>query len=1141
MKKILTLISLFIITVATTYKVNALEPTMSSDVSSYPGAGSVPEDSIASYINTGYRIYLVDRKTGGLVPGSVTVDMASQRSNVSSISFFKTSSKYRKIAFNNSAVANKGVYTTFLPKSQLVKYSSDDTIYIPSYEKEAFPTNWNTTGGKDPVNVFNNALRFNYPNTPTDEVSPFYDFIFDYIYPVCEKTNYNCRYEKMKEIGAYELIDKTKGDVPENRKSNFYVIWEPLIFYKIFDGGYYALTAVESAMIFNETNFPKWWSGVTVRTAEMYHEFAPAEFNNILNHKSCTTDLNEALYAFRNGVDGAYTMYTNWKSRCERTMKWLLDYQVNARNPRFTVHTKSYTIGKVTYANYKPDGTETNKYPSKFDALKIVGNKYGIGMGVVETTYTDTKCPAELSTVQGLATNGCCVKVKEYIDNLSAHPDLAKNEAEVRRLYDTNCNTCSMANATKISSTIGGMPSNQCCLDKGVTDWFDNTNNKLYNPAYPVYETAYNKACKVPPPPGGDPEVCKYQINTQYPDTCYTNKTGFISDISDWNCIFKSQSLGGTDFSNHYDEFSNRYCNIFCRQDVNYEFPSASFTILAGNHFTVGTSQSGSTNWNPITMSSTATCKADAAGINHTKFTEDWRVSNIAVQTAWNNLQIEIAKEKSVAAAKVKEVNSSSCSCKYNTAHNSCCKSEVRVCNGEMLNGQCVTTSSPSYGTRACPAGKMNFSTGKCNACPSGYSPDGSSCKSNTPSCSSGSLVNGQCVAAASYSYNCAPGAEDNTKYDLYEPTSVTYNRTAYKEGNFCSNSRPTYNVSSYRNTYNQAINTRDGYLTTLNQCTNYSYNQTFNPPLSVEYEEAKYGGKFNLIGTPNDSKTTVLENGSDKTIMSYSCTTEGSVCSSSSVTYPAFNNLTHTSIRTVNYKLDGTVYQYVDKLTGNSAHTPGGFPQYVVMGYNNLPVDFARYNGSYDIDINFSDLGTGNKFNPFITTGKANTDRCDGSPNCKYTCEYGVENKVLCNSLTEDCTESGGGGNGGVIGLNVLFRPISLSNPFPGVDGTGRVSGTNWFGSTTKISNNRGVKAEEIYSKREPMYQITLDSKTIRAIRDDNQRNSYTDFKLTCKAGTGKECVSDFITTLRKTYGMKIDKCARDAGDNWANTCTFQ
>lgn len=112
---------------------------------------------------------------------------------------------------------------------------------------------------------------------------------------------------------------------------------------------------------------------------------------------------------------------------------------------------------------------------------------------------------------------------------------------------------------------------------------------------------------------------------------------------------------------------------------------------------------------------------------------------------------------------------------------------------------------------------------------------------------------------------------------------------------------------------------------------------------------------------------------------------------------------------------------------------------------------------------------------------------------------------------------------------INVIFRQISLNNPFPGKDGdeNGRDVGVNWSYAedssptnevvTEVITNNRGVKTEKVYKELDPLYKITLTPALIKRIREYNKDNPYvvsaediTDKnQLVC---TNDKCLSPFI-----------------------------
>lgn len=116
--------------------------------------------------------------------------------------------------------------------------------------------------------------------------------------------------------------------------------------------------------------------------------------------------------------------------------------------------------------------------------------------------------------------------------------------------------------------------------------------------------------------------------------------------------------------------------------------------------------------------------------------------------------------------------------------------------------------------------------------------------------------------------------------------------------------------------------------------------------------------------------------------------------------------------------------------------------------------------------------------------------------------------------------------------GIKIIYRTISLSNPFPSYDADakitqsglkkgmfndnifGRYPGSNWNSEKIVkqvILNNRGVDGDEVYNKT-PLYTFVLNSKTIKEIRKYNKKNDYDDFKLSCKKNNSSACVSSFV-----------------------------
>lgn len=147
------------------------------------------------------------------------------------------------------------------------------------------------------------------------------------------------------------------------------------------------------------------------------------------------------------------------------------------------------------------------------------------------------------------------------------------------------------------------------------------------------------------------------------------------------------------------------------------------------------------------------------------------------------------------------------------------------------------------------------------------------------------------------------------------------------------------------------------------------------------------------------------------------------------------------------------------------------------------------------------------------------------------YSCPINVRNILICDG--DDC---------GTGSINVIYRPISLTNPFPniGLNGGYRAMGANWNETYAEaiIKNNRDVSNYEVYSQT-PIYTIELDAAKIKEIRKYNKTTSFNDFDMQCT--DGYLCKSNFLWgTTENGYNfsdiiVQSESCA--TADNW-NAC---
>lgn len=127
-----------------------------------------------------------------------------------------------------------------------------------------------------------------------------------------------------------------------------------------------------------------------------------------------------------------------------------------------------------------------------------------------------------------------------------------------------------------------------------------------------------------------------------------------------------------------------------------------------------------------------------------------------------------------------------------------------------------------------------------------------------------------------------------------------------------------------------------------------------------------------------------------------------------------------------------------------------------------------------------------------------------------------------------------------------VVFRTISLSNPFPGHNAQKRTPGSNWLPDDEDVDqnilikeyilNNRGVESDKVYNLT-PMYKITLTPSLIKEIRNYNKTvNNYNDDSVTMcsviKDEDGTEMVDEKTcksTFIHKTYSANFSGCGFD------------
>ena len=148
-------------------------------------------------------------------------------------------------------------------------------------------------------------------------------------------------------------------------------------------------------------------------------------------------------------------------------------------------------------------------------------------------------------------------------------------------------------------------------------------------------------------------------------------------------------------------------------------------------------------------------------------------------------------------------------------------------------------------------------------------------------------------------------------------------------------------------------------------------------------------------------------------------------------------------------------------------------------------------------------------------------------------------EAEKIANEIAKEvCQENSCDNDKNKTKTNFVYRTVELNDgqntnvSFPGLNGNGRKSGSNWTENSIKtILNKNRIKSND------PMYKIVLDSKTINNVRNYNkqQNNDYGSYNgLDCNDNDGSACISDF---LRNTISVS-GRCSKLGKENFYSNC---
>jgi len=672
---------------------------------------------------------------------------------------------------------------------------------------------------------------------------------------------------------------------------------------------------------------------------------------------------------------------------------------------------------------------------------------------------------------------------------------------------------------------------------------------------------------------------------------CDNGQYGYVADSENWECVFSNKNASaGTYESEYYSPngdttFSgtNPYCTVACIESVSFSFPNT-FEVYAGSRFYIATSYNytdSMTAVQPVKMTGKVTCKTgyvddeDEAYINIGKFQSDYYNANEEVQNKYDIWQqkeaIYASSGNGVHAVRPYE------SIELQTSNNGVWA--VYNTNKRLRPPQNDERKLTTFDTKEAAEAHcaMLFNTGLLD-------PNLDTCRVSQES---STVKYKRCY----YAFDTF--SRNNYNGSLSFESTVGENENCTADGDAYGNTRQSQinaaraAADQAKREYEAAVSYRDNVvLKNIKDCNNFqrTYNE-FSPSVSFVYSDKYYKQAHQLTSKSQVSSSSVFYNGSTVTgsknwstsdyagnptyklgntdvyglnasIKTYRCNGNFARCGYDYVYYPTNTNVEQVTERSYEYELPANLYRYAAK-NGVSYNT---LAEVYNSGYafkdlkqSNLPIQYGTKEGTYDyyLDYYYSNgadnlFGRDQKFYKYGIVDPGQSTVYNGltmSSNLAYHCTYDVRQRFF---------EEGKKLND----VNVIYRPISLDDPFPGESGYGRVYGSNWQGTTyvngiaksyveAFIENNRGVSKEKVYQLK-PMYEFVLSSGNVRAIRKYNRehKNDYNDFTLECVEGY--HCSSTFLSEgLDKGYFTFSDKnpdggtCFGATVNNW-ESCRY-
>lgn len=232
--------------------------------------------------------------------------------------------------------------------------------------------------------------------------------------------------------------------------------------------------------------------------------------------------------------------------------------------------------------------------------------------------------------------------------------DKSKNNKTylTRPLTDYEINSQCDKNKLKCNPDIDGVDT--CCELFGITptNQTNNTAGENGNLTRKITtEELLNSKCNK----DWNESSCSYLLDIKSPSVCETNTTGKAIDAATWECIFKSSNSNQPNVKDHYYDTglgSNRYCQVYCKEEINYSLPGSGIEVYSGRYLVVGEVTTTMPSFSPVTYDGKKTCRttsskgASTGIINLARFLNDMAKIDDEIATYWDAWKIAEALDR---------------------------------------------------------------------------------------------------------------------------------------------------------------------------------------------------------------------------------------------------------------------------------------------------------------------------------------------------------------------------------------------------------------------------------------------------------------------------------------------------------------